>query len=268
MIISYTKLDPTKNITLLVDTPVPREQQSKIADMLLKSDCEAEQVGFLEPATNPNTQLRLQMAGGEFCGNASLSAAALTAKREGILMGEIRQIQLEVSGTNKPVPVRMFVGFDGVFCGTVAMPLPYSVAEEMLVFNEKTYVFPVVHFLGIDHVIVNHAPKKEMAEAAIKEWCKQFASEAMGIIFLDEDNMSITPLVYVAACDSLYWENSCASGSTAAAVWLAMRRGSGRYALKQPGGTLTVDVAVNNGIVRDLRLCGQVRILESKRIRF
>lgn len=76
MNISYTKIDPAGNITVIVDSFVPREQQSRVASELMKLDNSVEQVGFLEKPDDPCCAVRLQMMGGEFCGNASLSAAA------------------------------------------------------------------------------------------------------------------------------------------------------------------------------------------------
>lgn len=77
MNISYTKIDPAGNITVIVDSFVPREQQSRVASELMKLDNSVEQVGFLEKPDDPCCAVRLQMMGGEFCGNASLSAAAV-----------------------------------------------------------------------------------------------------------------------------------------------------------------------------------------------
>ena len=48
MNISYTKIDPAGNITVIVDSFVPREQQSRVAAELMKRDVTVEQVGFLE----------------------------------------------------------------------------------------------------------------------------------------------------------------------------------------------------------------------------
>ena len=74
MELRYTVIDPTKNITLLVTTPVPRDVQPRVAAELLRRGKDAEQVGFVEglAAGDP----RLQMMGGEFCGNATMSMAA------------------------------------------------------------------------------------------------------------------------------------------------------------------------------------------------
>ena len=61
MVLRYTVIDPTKNITLLVTTPVQRALQAQTAAWLLRREKDAEQVGFLEPSDT--APARLQMMG-------------------------------------------------------------------------------------------------------------------------------------------------------------------------------------------------------------
>ena len=81
----YCLLDPTGNITILAGLPVGPEQRNDlpgIAASLMEKEPSAEQVGFLGPGDG-NCDLSLTMAGGEFCGNATMSAAAVfLASRE------------------------------------------------------------------------------------------------------------------------------------------------------------------------------------------
>ena len=99
----YYIADPTKNITALVETPVPAASRPFVASRVMEREPACEQVGFVyrggagEPC--------LAMAGGEFCGNASLSAAALFGEQAGLRPGETRDMRLSVSGAEEPVPV-------------------------------------------------------------------------------------------------------------------------------------------------------------------
>ena len=74
------------------------------------------------------------------------------------------------------------------------------------------------------------------------------------MMFLDEAEGSIcerrmTPLVYVPGADTLFWENSCASGSAAAGIWLANKAGSPvDVRLHQPAGSLRVESDPATGI--------------------
>ena len=64
MNISYYVLDPTSNITILAETPVPVELQPSVASRLMLAEPEAEQTGFL--SNEPGCDIALRMAGGEF----------------------------------------------------------------------------------------------------------------------------------------------------------------------------------------------------------
>ena len=75
MTIDYLVADPSGNTTILVLTPVPKEEHSALAAKLLAlPGIEAEQVGYV--TREAGKPLRVDMMGGEFCGNASRSAAA------------------------------------------------------------------------------------------------------------------------------------------------------------------------------------------------
>ena len=128
MNISYTKIDPAGNITVVVDSFVPREQQSRVASELMKRDVTVEQVGFLEKPDDPCCAVRLQMMGGEFCGNASLSAAAVIFSRAGLGEGLYCEELFEVSGAAEPVKISGHMVNSACFEGEVAMPLPESIS--------------------------------------------------------------------------------------------------------------------------------------------
>ena len=98
MKVEYTVLDPTGNITILVTTPVEIPHQPYVASKLMELMPKAEQVGFLSETAGCDIALR--MAGGEFCGNASMSAAAYYVNREGL---KKHTATLNVSGADGPV---------------------------------------------------------------------------------------------------------------------------------------------------------------------
>ena len=64
MEIQYLLADPTKNITVLVTTPVLRALQPELASLLLNLEPEAEQVGFVDDSpANVATALALGIRG-------------------------------------------------------------------------------------------------------------------------------------------------------------------------------------------------------------
>ena len=261
MNIEYWKVDPTGNITLIVETPVPRESQSRIAAELLRRDNDAEQVGFLEASEKAGARLRLQMMGGEFCGNAAISAAAIITcclEPDG---GSVRELFLDVSGAPDIVPVKISAESGGC-SGTVSMPLPESVCVNNFRLGDDTYTLPLVRFPGICHCIVSGRLSRETAQRCIADWCRQLDAEALGLMFCDEAAGSLEPLVYVASTDTAVWESSCASGTAAAAAYLACARGGDvSISLSEPCGVLSAEAELRGGKVGSLQLTGKAVIL-------
>ncbi len=236
-LITYTLFNPTQNITLLAETPVPEESQPQIAQRLMSIEPETEQVGFVSLTADG---IRLRMAGGEFCGNASMSAAALYMERSG---RKESNVTVHVSGTLKPVWVSMRELSAGLWRGIVNMPEPLSIKREVFPGGR---ILPVVRFPGISHVILEDTFDRKSAEAMAAKWCRYLDSEAVGLMFLDREQLTLDPLVFVPAAKTLCWESSCASGTTAAGAFLAAEYGqTTELPLRQPGGTLTITAHPN-----------------------
>ena len=231
--LSYALLDPTGNMTLLAETPVPEAAQPLTAKRLMEQEPATEQVGFV---SDTDDGIGLRMAGGEFCGNASMSAAVLYLLRKGMDGGEVT---VRVSGTPDPVSVTAERLPDGSWQGCVVMPKPLSVGRERFSDGTKR---PVVRFPGITHVILETEMVQTEAERLAPVWCRELESEALGLMFLDRERGILKPLVYVPSADTLFWESSCASGTTAVGAYLAAESGTAvRMPLKQPGGTLEIE---------------------------
>lgn len=246
----YVIADPAGNITLLVTEPVPPEAQAALASELLSAEPTAEQVGYLSDLV-PGQSVSIRMSGGEFCGNAALSAAAYALWKSSGIKADVA---VDFSGLDKPVKARLERRGDSMFTGTVSMPLPESVRDGSFMLENELCEFPLVSFPGISHVILNRIPGRESAEAAVKAWCRELNVPALGLMMLSEDGKSLTPLVYVREVESLYWESSCASGTCAAAWYFSRTAGDGRWSFSEPGGTLSAEVSGN-----ELRLIGSVR---------
>jgi diaminopimelate epimerase len=258
MEINYILADPTGNMTLLVEGDVPPHRRADVASRLMEAEPTAEQAGFLSPG-DEKSHIRLDMAGGEFCGNATMSAAAVYAACCGLNCGESCTVSVSVSGAAEPVSVEIRALDEG-FAGVVDMPAPLSVSECALPLEGGEITLPVVRFPGISHVIVPDGMDEELAQRAVKDWCAYLKADGLGLMLLDEAAGRLRPLVYVPAVDTLFWESSCASGTTAVGAWLSTRCG-GKIELKltQPGGELSISADVT-GEKPHLRLGGQLRL--------
>ncbi len=82
------------------------------------------------------------------------------------------------------------------------------------------------------------------------------------MMFFDRASGFIRPVVFVRATDSLVYENSCASGSTATALAMASDLPDGEYGIdvRQPGGSIEVGVTKSGGSFERLTIGGRVSI--------
>ena len=263
MKMDYCVMDPSGNITVLVETPVSEAEQPAAAAALMRREPLAEQVGFLSRDEAGNRRLR--MAGGEFCGNAAMCAGVLEAMEKG---AERYTASLCVSGASVPVTVTAGARGDGSYSGTVEMPGKPSVEE---ISFPGAGVFPVVRMEGISHVIIERPVSEEdagkntageagftrrRAEELAPVWCGLLGADALGLMFLDREKGRLTPLVYVPGAGTLCWEHSCASGTTAVGAYLsAGSKLPMTCTLTQPGGVLTVCADADGKLV----LAGTVR---------
>lgn len=245
--------DPAGNITVFVTTPVEREKYPAIARQLLaREELKGEQVGFIEKTDQGD--FRMEMMGGEFCGNASRSFGYLLCQQA----GEERQEQeVDVSGSPRPLKV---IADRREGTSQIDMPLPKRM--ELLRTGPKE-VFSMVVFDGICHLIVpGKSREKEFVETALEKAREACPCGAWGLMFLENDRM--VPAVYVESTDSLVWESSCASGSMAAAVYLSREEKDGifTYTLRQPGGEICTEVHKKAGEILRCTLGGPVKISE------
>ena len=205
----------------------------------------------------------LRMAGGEFCGNASMCAAALYLLRKRGRSGDAlspdeTEVHLRVSGASAPVKVRLRkTDGQASFSAGILMPGAAEIDETMLSFEKWSGNADVVRMEGITHIILKESSplfgllgQRPMAEAAARTWCGELGAKGLGLMFLSKkkDLFSLTPLVYIPEGQTIFWENSCASGSAAVGMDLAARQaGTGKVVLKEPGGDLVVESSPESG---------------------
>ena len=248
--IQYKTFDPTGNRTMIVTTPVDREDHSKAAGGIMDHDHSIEQVAFIEEGG------RLQMMGGEFCGNATMSYAVMKAEESGLDQAEY---SMEISGAEDKVPVSVSKVEDGYF-GKVSMPLP----KEYKMKNFGRYKLPLIKFDGISHTIITERIPQALAQMLIREWASKAKADAFGILMCSEDFTEMKPIVFVKSTDTVVIESSCASGTAAVGAYLAMERKEPvSLEIRQPGGTLSVEASVEGDKVSSLVLGGKVQCIDA-----
>ncbi|MDR2403313.1 MAG: hypothetical protein LBD78_04725 [Spirochaetaceae bacterium] len=279
--------DPAKNITAFVLNQTPSRMgadlRAALAGALLADPAiGAEQAAFvLPPGREGNRHWRLEMMGGEFCGNAARSFGLYVAGKTG-LHGRHRVI-IESSGLSVPIPVQT-----DTETGRAEAEIPGPSVMTTLNFEGRS--LPVCIFEGITHVLApDLEPDRErfFAIKAAFERTVRSLPGAFGILFAgspaghaavdaapppdaagaspaDAAVLSMTPAVYVDGTDSLVFESSCGSGSAALAVYRSrnLRDGEGRYRIAQPGGIIEVRIVKRAGAAASVAIGGRVTLRE------
>ena len=249
--IPYVLMNPSGNLTCLVLSPVAEEDRAAVTAMLMNR---CEQVGYLMPPENPACAARLRMMGDEFCGNASMAAAAWLASRDRSLPDDTAEMLLEVSGAEAPVPCAVKRETENSWTGRVRMPDILG-SEPCLLRGER---LEAVHLPGMTHLIANRLSfSPSEAESLLRAAAERFRDPALGLIQWEQKKSpdddvirgEMKPLVYVRGSETMVWESACGSG-TAAAAWLESRRRGKSLSLilEQPGGTLTARTEWSGGL--------------------
>lgn len=252
MKVKLLRADPAGNITLFVLNPVAPEERAALAGKLLGlPQLRGEQVGFLCPPVQ-GCAARMEMAGGEFCGNATRAFGMMIALEQ----GGLHQVRVEVSGCAHPVMVDV-----DPQAGTARaeMPLPLWVKTVDVAGTRAT----LVHLGGIAQLVVEDTePSLEFFVQAEPLFANIPGLEAYGAIFLETLTGKMVPLVKVPATNSLIWEGSCGSGSLAAAVAQSYEIPDGEFVRDyiQPAGIVRATVERKNHEVIAAYIGGQVTL--------
>ena len=262
MELEIVRADPAGNITIFVLTALrdPAERAAAVKVLMADPVLQAEQVGFVLPPAAVDRLWRLEMMGGEFCGNAARSFGLLVARQTGLSGGHT--LMIETSGAARPLPVRVDTA-----AGTAEVEVPPPVAEASIENDGRK--FPLYVFEGITHVIAEDMEPDETLIPALLDrlgednrpdaWRRP---AALGVMFYDTRKRFMRPVVWVRSSGTTVAESSCGSGSAALGVWTLKnaRNGEARFDIAQPGGCITVRVEKHAGAVRGLSIGGQVSI--------
>lgn len=273
MKLRFVKVNPVENMTIFIMDEVNSAQHISVANKLMDySNIHGEQVGFIE---NPRSlkgkslnTLRLQMMGGEFCGNATRSLAALMVHHKLDSINESAEgfnVTLEVSGSEELLECLVRpTDVENIYYSQVSMPLPTRTSNTNILFEDKLIDLIRIDFPGISHFIVEASliSDKEEFFNTLKIKMSKEDFDAFGIMFYDSKDSFLEPLVYVKATDSKFWERSCGSGTSALGVALAIKnKMNTKEKVKQPGGDLEVKVDIVDGQIAKVYLDGKVEIV-------
>ena len=211
--------------------------KKKINDAIMKKHINVEQVGFIDN----DGKKELQMAGGEFCGNATRSAVySYLGGKEGNMQIYVNSKDKIIAGVNKN---------QKAWC-------EIPIYNDRNVVTKKEEGIYSVRLKGITMLVIQdpvskmYLKKRSNLKQIGKELIDKFGIEndtAVGVMFCEKekDKMKINPIVWVKEIDTLFYETACGSGSTAVGMLEAyLKNKSQTIDILQPSG-LTITVKVN-----------------------
>ena len=258
MKLNILRANPAGNITVFVLDPIEKAQRAAIAEQIMAIPfLKAEQVGYACPPED-GVDGRMEMMGGEFCGNATRAYGMYIARQK----GGASEVKLRVSGCDHVVTAQ-----GDLEAGTARaeMPCPRSVQRITVNGHEGT----LVDLTGIAHFVVEGAaPSEEFFHAGEPVVSGIAGPDACGGSFLDAETHRMTPRVKVIDTNSLVWEGSCGSGSVACAVAQRERMENGGFSCeyRQPAGAVRASVERQGGNVIAASIGGEVTLDEPMRI--
>ena len=249
MLIDYLYFNPTGNMTALVTSAVPFHMRKSAADAIMQTETGCEQVGFLSFEDG----VRLDMTGGEFCGNASMCAgiAAFLKNKNSDAALQSADISIGICGSEYPVSVRQISAKD-FECTLEAADVPEGIKHAVTECSE-------IIKINAEYEI-RKCFEKYLPDAAVSGYDP--SADARGLMFLS--GTQLTPLVYVPQADTLFWENSCASGSMAA----------GKYLFEKIGKPVETDLQMPGGIINvkcdgsGIRLAEKIKLVAERSLFF
>ncbi|WP_338133666.1 hypothetical protein [Clostridium tetani] len=255
------------NMTIFVTDPVPKELYKSISKKLMQyTNIHGEQVGFLTSSNEDEKIIKLNMMGGEFCGNASRSLGALLLYNNYPYIKnkeELYEVKLQCSGYEDVLNCEVTpTEVSNLFYSKIDMPIPSKIKLEKL----EDYEIYKVDFSGIFHFVVdiNKVENNEKFFNLVKNTMEERYPEygAFGIMFYNFNENYLKPLVYVKATDSLFWEESCASGTSAVVAALAYENKENVcISIRQPGGELEATANYVEGEIDKITIKGTVDIV-------
>ncbi|RDY20462.1 hypothetical protein [Criibacterium bergeronii] len=273
MKLNFVELNPCMNKTVFILDDVPVEKYAEISEKIISyENLFAEQVGFLKPPFDKNNDAHLHMMGGEFCANATISLAAYTAFNNQRCFengADACKLNIEVFGQDQALECNVTkTSLDNTFYTDIQMPLPIGkmqiIDEIGSIKNIKKIDFNGITHFSVDDKNFNNIEEREVFFGEVKNFMEENQSSymAFGIMFYDYEKSFMTPLVYVKGTDSLFWEKSCASGTSAFASMMTFEKNKSlNIDIAQPGGSINVNTTFENGKITKIILGSEVSVI-------
>ena len=255
MKLNYKIFNPGGNKTaIVIGNKYTQEERKKINDNILNTNIGIEQVGFVD-----QQNYRLEMAGGEFCVNATRCAIYQ------YLQGKEGKIKITVSGTKE----KLLGGINKEKNVYVTMKINKKINQIL----NKRDCYNLIKLDGILLIVLSERDSEKYirglkqnekeTKLKLKEIMKKFKTneKAIGIILLEQEqeNLKINPVIWVKTIDTLYYETACGSGSLATAIYKYSKYGIDNFKIMQPSGDfLNIRLNVIEDYIKESTIEGKV----------
>ncbi|WP_342593015.1 diaminopimelate epimerase [Paenibacillus silagei] len=253
-------------MTILVKSNHDEGEYAPIAVRMMSYDnVYAEQVGFIQEKARPDADAALQMAGGEFCGNACMALAVLMANQQDLHPSGSQSIILEASGTDQLIDCVVTRTEESYLC-QARMPLPLKLETKIFRYSGNEYMVGLIQYSDFLHVVVEVRqftnPVKKIAHSLAKLLEITSDNQLIGILLFKPSSNELLPLIYIPALDSMVWERGCGSGSASLGAYMAWKnKASFEGAIQQPGGIIGVLAHLEQEELVSLSISGHVNIV-------
>lgn len=252
--VEYSIYVPAGNDTAFVyGLNYTQEQKKIINDEIMANHPNVEQVGFIDTKEKPE----LQMAGGEFCGNATRSAASI------YLNGKPGNIQITVN-------LKDLINAGVTETGKAWCEIPLYKGSDVI--TQKEPGIYIVKLNGMVTIVIqeeastqylkNKSKLKTIATDFIKKYNLEY-SEAVGIMFCEKKKgmLKINPVVWVKSINTLFYETACGSGTTAVAmIQTILKNKSQTIDILQPSGMIiTANTTYTKGTIEKVTISGDIK---------
>ncbi len=259
---NYKIYIPSGNPTALVIGIIKDlNKRKEINNELMSKYDFVEQVGFINPDIN---NPELVMAGGEFCGNATRSAIKYYLRdQEGLL-------KIKVSGVKK----KLDAGIDKN--GNVWVDMPIIKGDYKNSVTQINGNSAIIRMYGITHLVIESDDiNKKYSKEKLKEYAYEILEEynllqedAAGVMFIEkrDNNIELTPIVFVREINTLFYETACGSGTTAVAIYESFKtnKNVSINVLQPSGKVINVETKTENNSILNVRISGKVEEYETK----
>ena len=220
------------------------------------SQPEVEQCCFVTLPKNIEAVARVEMFGGEFCGNATRSVIQL------ITEGKDYQGMIEVSGVDRPLNFNVS---NGVIAVEMPLPLDGNLATQVA---EGTLVQldGIAQLVVTDATIQQSRTPRELLNDLLEQNSYDLAEQpAVGVTYYDRDTKNAEFGVWVKEVNTVFDETACGSGTCAIGVASALdARQNQKIEVVQPSGeSISTEAAYDNesGKVVASNIAGKVSVL-------